>query len=157
MCIVLYIHNYVVHICAQTCTCVWCSFSRVAERYSWKLDRTENFSRMRMKLIRSYPYNPHTEASIMRDDGTLGEPTVVNTFVGISCRKYRTWGKDDIFDPSHSSRVQRLVHTVRWYAYWSYVQYHLMSWLCWGWNSPVFVHDCCIIALPVYLFHTYIL
>ena len=96
MYVMLYIHNYVVHLCAQTCTCVWYPFSRVAERYSWKLDRTENFSRMRMKLIRSYPYNPHTEASIMRDDGTLGEPTVVgtdkpvSTFVGMSCRKYRT-------------------------------------------------------------------
>lgn len=31
---------------------------------------------MRMKLIRSYPYNPHTDASIMRDDGALGKSTV---------------------------------------------------------------------------------
>lgn len=58
------------------------SLSRVPERYSWKLDRTENFSRMRMKLIRSYPYNPHAEASLMRDEGGLGtyvRPLVVNT------------------------------------------------------------------------------
>lgn len=69
---------YLCVLCARPCTVhmYGCRFFRVSERYSWKLDRTENFSRMRMKLIRSYPYNPHTDASIMRDDGALGKSTV---------------------------------------------------------------------------------
>jgi len=30
----------------------------------WKLDKTENFSRMRLKLKRNYDFSDHTEASI---------------------------------------------------------------------------------------------
>ena len=73
LCVPLCICDAFTAMCIYVCTfvCVW-SF-RVSERYSWKLDRTENFSRMRMKLIRSYPCNPHTDASIMRDEGGLGK------------------------------------------------------------------------------------
>ena len=49
--------------------------------YSWKLDNTENFSRMRMKLARSYPYSSHAEASLLRDKGDIGESVKVE--VGI--------------------------------------------------------------------------
>ena len=49
-----------------------CSLSlllRTPEPYLWKLDRTENFSRMRMKLSRNYNYNTHADASHLRDTG----------------------------------------------------------------------------------------
>lgn len=42
---------------------------RKQEPYLWKLDRTENFSRMRMKLSRNYNYNDHADASRLRDTG----------------------------------------------------------------------------------------
>ena len=40
------------------------------------MDRTENFSRMRMKLSRNYNYNTHADASHLRDTGNaLSEDT----------------------------------------------------------------------------------
>ena len=36
---------------------------RDADLYLWKMDRTENASRMRLKLARNYNYNKHTDAS----------------------------------------------------------------------------------------------
>ena len=48
-------------------------FPRIPELYSWKLDHAENFSRMRKKLLRSYPYNMHADASLLRDQGNLSE------------------------------------------------------------------------------------
>ena len=44
---------------------------RKPERYLWKLDRTENFSRMRMKLSRNYNFNTHADASHLRDTGSV--------------------------------------------------------------------------------------
>ena len=44
---------------------------RKPEPYLWKLDRTENFSRMRMKLSRNYNYNSHADASHLRDTGSV--------------------------------------------------------------------------------------
>ena len=35
------------------------------------MDRTENFSRMRMKLSRNYNYNTHADASHLRDTGSV--------------------------------------------------------------------------------------
>lgn len=39
----------------------------------WKVSSAENFSRMRLKLVRSYNFDSHREASALRDN--LGEPT----------------------------------------------------------------------------------
>lgn len=39
----------------------------------WKVSSAENFSRMRLKLVRSYNFDSHREASALRDN--LGEST----------------------------------------------------------------------------------
>ena len=45
---------------------------RSPESYLWKLNRTENFSRMRLKLSRDYSnVGRHRDASNMRDIGTI--------------------------------------------------------------------------------------
>ena len=44
-------------------------FYRERESYLWKLDRAENFSRMRVKLTRNYNYDTHAQASRLRDMG----------------------------------------------------------------------------------------
>ncbi len=53
-------------------TCCCCCYSRKPEHYLWKLDRSENISRMRMRLARNYNYNTHEDASRLRDTGQLG-------------------------------------------------------------------------------------
>lgn len=57
--------------------------NRKPEPYLWKLDRTENYSRMRMRLARNYNVNKHTDASQLRDTGTVlaskPEPTTADT------------------------------------------------------------------------------
>lgn len=40
---------------------------------AWKLSKTENFSRMRLKLTPNYHFNPHIEASRFRDSGEAKE------------------------------------------------------------------------------------
>ena len=40
----------------------------------WKLSTTENFSRMRLKLTPNYYFNPHNEASRLRDTGEVTGP-----------------------------------------------------------------------------------
>ncbi|CAB4032624.1 Hypothetical predicted protein, partial [Paramuricea clavata] len=45
----------------------------VDENY-WKLSTTENFSRMRLKLTPNYYFNPHIEASRLRDTGAVTGP-----------------------------------------------------------------------------------
>ena len=42
---------------------------RTPEPFLWKLDRTENFSRMRLRLSRCYNLSSHSEASQLRDSG----------------------------------------------------------------------------------------
>lgn len=44
---------------------------RREDPYLWKLDRTENFSRMRMRLARNYNFNTHVDASNLRDIGNV--------------------------------------------------------------------------------------
>jgi len=34
----------------------------------WRVSSAENFSRMRLKLVRSYNFDPHREASALRDN-----------------------------------------------------------------------------------------
>ena len=41
---------------------------RDTDLYLWKMDRTENASRMRLKLARNYNYNKHTDASQQSSD-----------------------------------------------------------------------------------------
>ena len=41
---------------------------------AWKLSTTENFSRMRLKLTPNYHFNPHIEASRLRDTGEVTGP-----------------------------------------------------------------------------------
>ena len=56
---------------------------RVPEAYAWKLNSTENFSRMRLKLSREYGGNRHRDASRLRDVGSVlsvpSEPTSADT------------------------------------------------------------------------------
>ena len=59
----LEVHTLIFHVCY-----------RHPEPYLWKLDRTENFSRMRMKLSRNYDYNTHVDASRLRDVGSTPIP-----------------------------------------------------------------------------------
>ena len=51
---------------------------RKPESYLLKLDRTENFSRMRMKQSRNYNFNTHADASHLRD---VGNSTVEDLMV----------------------------------------------------------------------------
>lgn len=44
---------------------------RKPESMCWKLSSVENYSRMRLKLVQNYNYDPHTDASALRDN--LGE------------------------------------------------------------------------------------
>lgn len=37
----------------------------------WRVSTAENYSRMRLKLVRNYNFDPHREASALRDN--LGE------------------------------------------------------------------------------------
>ena len=34
----------------------------------WRVSSAENYSRMRLKLVRNYNYDPHREASALRDN-----------------------------------------------------------------------------------------
>ena len=53
--------------CVCVCVC------RSHESYVWKLNRTENFSRMRLKLSRDYSNHRHRDASHMRDIGSASD------------------------------------------------------------------------------------
>lgn len=39
----------------------------------WRVSSAENYSRMRLKLVRNYNFDPHREASALRDN--LGKQT----------------------------------------------------------------------------------
>lgn len=41
----------------------------------WRVSSAENYSRMRLKLVRNYNFDPHKEASALRDN--LGKTTLV--------------------------------------------------------------------------------
>ena len=57
------------------CVCV----CRAQESYLWKLDRTENFSRMRLRLTHNYGGSLHRDASQLRDMGCVSEETLDTT------------------------------------------------------------------------------
>lgn len=44
---------------------------RQQDEMHWRVSSAENFSRMRLKLVRNYNFDPHREASALRDN--LGE------------------------------------------------------------------------------------
>uniref|UniRef100_A0A8C2BB23 Neurobeachin-like protein 2 n=1 Tax=Cyprinus carpio TaxID=7962 RepID=A0A8C2BB23_CYPCA len=46
------------------CLCRW----RQQKDMHWKLSSAENYSRMRLKLVRNYNFDPHREASALRDN-----------------------------------------------------------------------------------------
>lgn len=50
-------------------------YFRKPESYLWKLDRTENLSRMRLRLARNYNVNRHEDASKLRDIGHSVSPS----------------------------------------------------------------------------------
>ncbi|XP_056156935.1 neurobeachin-like protein 1 [Lampris incognitus] len=44
----------------------WCD--RQQDHMYWRVSSAENYSRMRLKLVRNYNFNPHREASALRDN-----------------------------------------------------------------------------------------
>lgn len=42
--------------------------NRQQDEMHWRVSSAENFSRMRLKLVRNYNFNPHREASALRDN-----------------------------------------------------------------------------------------
>lgn len=73
------------YVCASFLRCVCTSMqihkcvpvlflsSRQQDEMHWKVSSAENFSRMRLKLVRNYNFDSHREASALRDN--LGEAT----------------------------------------------------------------------------------
>lgn len=46
--------------------------SRVQSEVNWKLSSAETYSKMRLKLVPNYNYDPHSDASAQRDNmGTI--------------------------------------------------------------------------------------
>lgn len=42
--------------------------NRQQDEMHWRVSSAENFSRMRLKLVRNYNFDPHREASALRDN-----------------------------------------------------------------------------------------
>jgi len=42
--------------------------ARQQEEMHWRVSSAENYSRMRLKLVRNYNFDPHREASALRDN-----------------------------------------------------------------------------------------
>lgn len=60
--------------------CVLCVFDpRVQPEVKWNLSNAETYSKMRLKLVPNYNYDPHSEASALRDN--MGMPQTVSTWV----------------------------------------------------------------------------
>ena len=53
------------------------TFCRNPSKTYWKLSNAENFSRMRLKLTENYNFDPHQDASRLRDNITLDQIEVV--------------------------------------------------------------------------------
>ena len=60
---------------------VWSN--RKTEECIWKLEPTENFSRMHMKLIAAPGGTRHIEASVLRDNSKVAESQSVNPLGGL--------------------------------------------------------------------------
>lgn len=91
-----------VHVTCMPCVHVTCMLSymyRKAEHYLWKLDRTENFSRMRMRLARNYNVNRHEDASTSRDTGlTITQtPTAATELLAkVTKRTSTSWEEEEV-------------------------------------------------------------
>lgn len=75
---------------------------RKPDHYLWKLDRTENFSRMRMRLARNYNFNRHEDASNLRDTGlTVAETPSKDTaakelLAKVTKRSSTSWEEEEV-------------------------------------------------------------
>jgi len=58
---------------------VWNVENKAPRQFTLQVDSTENFSRMRMRLIRDYTTGRHEEASILRDEGYLDTSVVASS------------------------------------------------------------------------------
>lgn len=59
-------------------------FSRQQDEMHWRVSSAENFSRMRLKLVRNYNFDLHREASALRDNlGKTALPLWVIFSVGL--------------------------------------------------------------------------
>lgn len=59
--------------------CTFVFDPRVQPEVKWKLSNAETYSKMRLKLVPNYNYDPHSEASALRDN--MGMPQIVSTWV----------------------------------------------------------------------------
>ena len=57
---------------------MFCNYFREQDEMHWRVSSAENFSRMRLKLVRSYNFDSHREASALRDN--LGKTTLPLSF-----------------------------------------------------------------------------
>jgi hypothetical protein len=74
---------------------------RKAEHYLWKLDRTENYSRMRMRLARNYNFNRHEDASHLRDTGqtvaeTPSKDKATELLAKVTKRSSTSWDEEEV-------------------------------------------------------------
>ena len=55
----------------DTCACMYVCYALVCSQKAllhWKLSNQENFSRMRVKMVPNYTFDPHLDASQQRDN-----------------------------------------------------------------------------------------
>lgn len=57
--------------------------SRVQSEVNWKLSSAETYSKMRLKLVPNYNYDPHSDASAQRDN--MGMILALNIVVFVVC------------------------------------------------------------------------
>ena len=72
---------------------------RDADLYLWKMDRTENFSRIRLKLARNYNYNKHSDAS-QQSSGATPSMSIADTslLAMATAAKSSTEEEEHLFD-----------------------------------------------------------
>lgn len=58
---------------------VWNVDNKAPRQFTLQVDSTENFSRMRMRLVRDYTTGRHEEASHLRDEGCLDASMMAST------------------------------------------------------------------------------
>lgn len=73
---------------------------------AWKLSNVENFSRMRLKLTENYSFDPHIDASNLRDNVEVAVPA--NQVRGAAYRK-RFEIEANLAGPIISSQLRTIV------------------------------------------------
>uniref|UniRef100_A0A671K7B9 Neurobeachin-like protein 2 n=1 Tax=Sinocyclocheilus anshuiensis TaxID=1608454 RepID=A0A671K7B9_9TELE len=72
-------------------------FGRQQKDIHWKLSSAENYSRMRLKLVRNYNFDPHKEASALRDN--LGKTCHLQSFMNHAVKQVKVSDlEDDILE-----------------------------------------------------------